>query len=85
MRARRVAVVNARISDRSWPGYRRFRPILKKVLQNVDLFLAQTAQDASRLRDIGAPPDRVQVSGNLKFDVTVPDPPAIVASLRLSI
>jgi 3-deoxy-D-manno-octulosonic-acid transferase len=78
----RVAIVNARISDRSWPGYRRFRPILKKVLQNVDLFLAQTAQDASRLREIGAPPGRVQVSGNLKFDVTVPDPPAIVASLR---
>jgi 3-deoxy-D-manno-octulosonic-acid transferase len=78
----RVAVVNARISDRSWPGYRRFRPILKKVLRNVDLFLAQTTQDASRLRDIGAPAERVQVSGNLKFDVSLPAPPAIVASLR---
>ena len=78
----RVAVVNARISDRSWPGYRRFRPILKKVLRNVDLFLAQTTQDASRLRDIGAPAERVQVSGNLKFDVTMPSAPAIVASLR---
>jgi 3-deoxy-D-manno-octulosonic-acid transferase len=75
-------VVNARISDRSWPGYRRFRPVLKRVLQNVDLFLAQTAEDASRLRDIGAPAERVQVSGNLKFDVTMPSPPAIVASLR---
>jgi 3-deoxy-D-manno-octulosonic-acid transferase len=78
----RVAVVNARISDRSWPGYQRFRPILQKVLQNVDLFLAQTEEDASRLRDIGAPAERVQVSGNLKFDVTAPAPPAIVASLR---
>jgi len=81
----RVAVVNARISDRSWPGYRRFRPVLKRVLQNVDLFLAQTAEDASRLRDIGAPAERVQVSGNLKFDVTMPSPPAIVASLRSSL
>jgi 3-deoxy-D-manno-octulosonic-acid transferase len=78
----RVAVVNARISDRSLPGYRRFRRILKRVLLNVDLFLTQTAEDASRLREIGAPADRVQVSGNLKFDVSVPDPPAIVASLR---
>ena len=78
----RVAVVNARISDRSWPGYRRFRRILKRVLQNVDLFLAQTEEDASRLRDIGAPADRVQVSGNLKFDVSAPAPPPIVASLR---
>ena len=78
----RVAVVNARISDRSRPGYRRFRFILKRVLRNIDLFLAQTSEDASRLRDIGAPADRVQVSGNLKFDVSVPDPPPIVASLR---
>jgi 3-deoxy-D-manno-octulosonic-acid transferase len=46
------------------------------------LFLAQTAEDASRLRDIGAPGDRVQVSGNLKFDVSAPDPPPIVGSLR---
>ena len=78
----RVAVVNARISDRSLPGYRRFRRILRRVLLNVDLFLTQTDEDAARLRDIGAPSDRVQVSGNLKFDVSAPDPPAIVASLR---
>lgn len=77
-----VAVVNARISDRSRPGYRRFRRILKRVLLNIDLFLAQTGEDASRLRDIGAPADRVQVSGNLKFDVSAPVPPPIVASLR---
>jgi 3-deoxy-D-manno-octulosonic-acid transferase len=77
-----VAVVNARISDRSWPGYRRFRRVWKRVLQNIDLFLAQTSEDASRLRDIGAPGERVQVSGNLKFDVSAPDPPSVVASLR---
>jgi 3-deoxy-D-manno-octulosonic-acid transferase len=78
----RVAVVNARISDHSWPGYRRFRRILQSVLGNVDLFLAQTAEDGSRLREIGAAADRVQVSGNLKFDVSAPDPPPIVARLR---
>jgi 3-deoxy-D-manno-octulosonic-acid transferase len=78
----RVAVVNARISDRSWPGYRRARPILAGVLRNIDLFLAQTEEDARRLRDIGAPAERVQVSGNLKFDVAAPAVPPIVASLR---
>lgn len=78
----RVAVVNARISDRSWPGYRRFRFILKRVLKQIDIFLAQTEEDARRLRDIGAPGERVQVTGNLKFDVTAPSPPAVVASLR---
>jgi 3-deoxy-D-manno-octulosonic-acid transferase len=80
----RVAVVNARISDRSWPGYRRFHRILRRVLQNIDLFLAQTSEDASRLCDVGARAERVHVSGNLKFDLTVPDPPTIVASLRSS-
>jgi 3-deoxy-D-manno-octulosonic-acid transferase len=80
----RVAVVNARISDRSWPGYRRFRPVLRKILQDVDLFLAQTEEDASRLRDIGAPVERVHVSGNLKFDVEPQPALPIVANLRSS-
>jgi 3-deoxy-D-manno-octulosonic-acid transferase len=78
----RIAVVNARISDRSWPGYRRFGWLLTRILRHIDLFLAQTEEDARRLRDIGAPPDRIHVRGNLKFDVAVPSPPPIVASLR---
>ncbi|HTZ98449.1 MAG TPA: 3-deoxy-D-manno-octulosonic acid transferase [Terriglobales bacterium] len=81
----RIAVVNGRISDRSWPRYRRFAWLLKKALDPVDLFLAQTEEDARRLRDIGAPPDRVQVAGNLKFDAPVPPEPAIVARLRQSL
>jgi 3-deoxy-D-manno-octulosonic-acid transferase len=56
--------------------------ILAAVLRNVNLFLAQSEEDARRLLDIGAPGERVQVSGNLKFDVAAPAPPAIVASLR---
>src|SRR5277367_4108949 len=78
----RIAVVNARISDRSWPGYRRFRHLLAGVLRQVDLFLTQTGEDARRLEQIGAPADRIQVTGNLKFDVPAPAAPPIVASLR---
>ncbi|MGA8489524.1 MAG: 3-deoxy-D-manno-octulosonic acid transferase [Terriglobales bacterium] len=78
----RIAVVNARISDRSSSGYRRFRHFLTKVLQNVDLFLAQTSEDARRLEQIGAPAERVQVIGNLKFDVPAPPAPPVIASLR---
>ncbi len=81
----RIAVVNARISDRSWPRYRRFRGLLRRLLANVDLFLAQTPEDAARLRDIGANPERVRVAGNLKFDIPAPVPPAIVESVRKSI
>ena len=81
----RIAVVNARISDRSFPGYKRFRSLLSGILKNVDLFLAQTEADKSRLIEIGAPPGRVQVSGNLKFDVKAPGQPAIVERLRSAI
>jgi 3-deoxy-D-manno-octulosonic-acid transferase len=80
----RIAIVNARISDRSWPRYRRFRHLLTGVLQRVDLFLTQTAEDARRLGQIGAPAERVHVTGNLKFDVPAPAAPPIVASLRAS-
>ena len=81
----RIAVVKARISDRSWPNYRRFRGLLRRLLENVDLFLAQTPEDAARLRDIGARPERLRVTGNLKFDIPVPAPPAIVESVRKSL
>jgi 3-deoxy-D-manno-octulosonic-acid transferase len=81
----RIAVVNARISDHSWPRYRRFRGWMRKLLANVDMFLAQTAEDAMRLQDIGASPERVRVSGNLKFDIPAPVPPAIVETVRASI
>ena len=64
-----VAAVNARISDRSFPRYRRFRWFFSRVLSEIDLFLAQTEEDALRLVAIGAAPERVRVSGNLKFDV----------------
>jgi 3-deoxy-D-manno-octulosonic-acid transferase len=77
-----VAIVNARISDHSRRGYRRFWLLLRRILQNVDLFLAQTEEDARRLRDIGAPGARVQVSGNLKFDVAPTPPPPIINALR---
>ena len=67
-----VAVVNARISDRSYPRYKTFAFLLRQVLRNVDGFLAQTEEDAQRLVSIGAEPARVQVAGNLKFDAAAP-------------
>ena len=48
-------------------------------------FLAQTADDSARLHSIGADAARVQVTGNLKFDVNLPPPPPLVNSLRRSL
>ena len=81
----RIAVVNARISDRSWPRYRRFRWALRRMLAHVDVFLAQTPEDGARLQSIGAVASRIQATGNLKFDVSLPAPPPIVESLRRSL
>jgi len=78
----RIAVVNARISDRSLPGYKRFRWWLPRILGDVDLFLAQTWEDRKRLVAIGAVETRVEVTGNLKFDISPPPDPPVLASLR---
>jgi len=67
-----IAVVNARVSDRSLPRYLQFRSWLRPVMQNVDIFLAQSEEDARRLVEIGAPGERVEVGGNLKFEVKAP-------------
>lgn len=81
----RIAVVNARISDNSLPGYRRFKSLLQRVLKHVDLFLTQTEEDKRRLLDIGAPESRVRVSGNLKFDAPEPAEPPILADLKTTL
>ena len=85
----RIAVINCRISDRSLPGYKRFRfwlpRLLEKTLENVDCFLAQTEEDRERLIEIGAAASKVTVAGNLKFDVAPPPSPKIVASLLESL
>src|SRR5947208_2747177 len=70
----RIAIVNGRISDRSYPGYRRFRRFWMRGLQPIDIFLTQTEEDRRRLANIGAPVERIEVSGNLKFDVSLPPP-----------
>ena len=74
--------MNARISDRSLPGYLRWKGMLRRVLRNVDLFLAQTSEDARRLVEIGAEAERVLVGGNLKYDLPPPAVPPIADRLR---
>jgi 3-deoxy-D-manno-octulosonic-acid transferase len=71
----RVALVNGRISPRSFPRYRRLRGLLRPMLHQVDLFLMQGPAHAERILALGAPPERVRVSGNLKFDALQAPPP----------
>lgn len=83
-----ILLVNGRFSDRSFPRYFTLKRFLKPLLGKFSAFCMQTAQDARRARRIGAPPDRVMVSGNLKFDVvsyrrTLPDPATFRDEMRL--
>ncbi len=64
-------LVNARLSEKSALGYGRFRPLVQSTLASLAGIAAQTPDDARRLEELGA--ERVQVTGNLKFDVPAPD------------
>lgn len=58
-------LMNARISARSWRGWRRAPWMIRRILSTFDLSMAQTELDAERLRDLGA--GSVACPGNLKF------------------
>jgi 3-deoxy-D-manno-octulosonic-acid transferase len=64
----KTVLVNGRISSRSYPRYRLVRPFFRRVLANIDRFCMQSEESARRIIDIGADPDRVVVTGSLKFD-----------------
>ncbi|MGE0641600.1 MAG: 3-deoxy-D-manno-octulosonic acid transferase [Thermoanaerobaculia bacterium] len=71
-----VAVINGRLSDRSFPRLLRIRPLVRKLLLDpVDRFGVQTETDRERLEALGVGADRISVTGNLKFDF--PEPPEL--------
>ena len=64
----KTALVNGRISHRSFPRYRLVRPFIRRVLSDIDRLCVQGEETARRLRQLGADPARVTVTGSLKFD-----------------
>ena len=77
-----VAVVNARVSDRSLPRYRALRFLWKPLLAKLAILLAQSEQDAQRWKEIGVPAERVVVAGNLKYDIASDRNSPLVESVR---
>src|SRR5215510_10518113 len=71
----KTAVINGRISQRSFPRYRIVRPFFKRVLDDVDRFCMQSEESARRLAALGGDPARVTVTGSLKFDSLQLPPP----------
>lgn len=81
-RAIPVALVNGRLSDGSFSRYLRARSLLKRPLNRISLFLMQSEEDARRIRELGAAPERVRTTGNVKFDLTPPHNPELTQTLR---
>lgn len=65
-------LINGRISDRSFGSYKAVRAFLKKTLGRIGSYHMQSALDAERIRAMGAPADRVSVTGNMKYDLRPP-------------
>ena len=66
-----TAILNGRLSSRSFVRYRWIRPFMRQVLSTVSLGLLQSARDEQRFVELGAPPDRMHHTGNMKFDMTM--------------
>ncbi len=66
-----VILINGRISDRAIGKYRLAKPFLRKILRNMNILCMQSRIDADRVIGLGARPDRVKVTGNMKFDIQI--------------
>ena len=64
----RIAIVNGRLSERSFKRYGYLRRFIRRVLGYLDLALMQENADATRLMSLGLRASKVKVTGNLKFD-----------------
>ena len=67
----KIAIVNGRLSQRSFARYSRFRAFIRRVLADVDLALMQNEGDAERIIELGVGNEKVAVTGNLKFEQTI--------------
>ena len=65
----RTAIVNGRLSEKSFRNYRLISFLMAKGLQNLDLALMQNEADAKRLADLGLAADKISITGNIKFDI----------------
>lgn len=65
----RLLLANARLSEKSRRGYDRFRPLIGAMLAAVDRVAAQSEADGRRLLALGLPPEKLRVTGSMKYDL----------------
>lgn len=69
-----LLLINGRVSDRSFPKYKRFGALFRAPLNCFNLCLVQTREDQERLQELGVGEKRIQVVGQMKYDLQTPDP-----------
>ena len=74
-RGLKLMLANGRLSDRSFPRYRAIRPLVRRILRHYDRVLVRDDGDRKRFIAIGAPPEAVETTGNVKFDFAMNDKP----------
>jgi 3-deoxy-D-manno-octulosonic-acid transferase len=77
----RLILTNGRISDRSFPRYRVVRLFLRRLLRKYDRILAREPTDGERFIALGAAPEVVEISGNVKFDFDPDESPLEIAPI----
>ncbi len=70
-----MVLVNARISDRAYPRYEKFKFFFSLLIRKIDSIYTQSEMDRDRFINLGASPDKTEVLGSTKFDSTVQDIP----------
>ncbi|MEM8817892.1 MAG: lipid IV(A) 3-deoxy-D-manno-octulosonic acid transferase, partial [Pseudomonadota bacterium] len=68
-----LVLISARISPKSVKNYRRLLPLFRETLSHGIIIAAQTNSDADRFLSLGASPERTRVTGNIKFDIDLPE------------
>ena len=66
----KIILVNGRISNKSFPRYKKIKLILKPLLNKISFFCMQSTNDKDRIINLGADKNKIQVTGNLKFDIS---------------
>ena len=68
-----ISIINARLSNRSYLRYKKFQFIFNLLAKNIDQLLCQTEADAQRFRLLGLDKEKIEVTGSIKFDITITD------------
>ncbi|WP_299685881.1 lipid IV(A) 3-deoxy-D-manno-octulosonic acid transferase [uncultured Vibrio sp.] len=68
-----ITVVNARLSEKSYLNYSKIKPLFTEISANIDTILCQTKQDSDRFQRLGVPPEKLAITGSMKFDIHIDD------------